>query len=178
MAIFKSSSTDDAFSTLTEKDVDGSFNTRGVPNSSKSCWACTASSSFFFKNFVLGMDTFFFMRCMYMFILSAQICMELGSSTTGMPYICAILAATYVMFMGSVLARMNSASSLGILLMSTGKMNSAVCPMLSATSLILTRAMSCEELLNVFRSTKMPSLLKAFHPPVQKVLQHFRFILR
>ena len=54
--------------------------------------------------------------------------MEFASSMTGMPWKSAIRAATYVMFIGSVRARMKSASIFGILLISTGKRNSALCP--------------------------------------------------
>ncbi|OPX78345.1 MAG: hypothetical protein A4E43_01124 [Methanosaeta sp. PtaB.Bin005] len=94
LATFKSSSTSETFSTRTEKDVDGSLRTRGLPSSSKSCLACWSSNSLFFRNLVLGMETPSFCRCMYMFILSAQILMDVGSSITGTPYISAILAAT------------------------------------------------------------------------------------
>ncbi|OPY34847.1 MAG: hypothetical protein A4E34_01210 [Methanoregula sp. PtaU1.Bin006] len=147
------------FSTRSENDVDGSLTMMGEPSSSKRRVTRSTERSFFDRNTVFGIETPIFIRWEYMLTLSEQIRIDAGSSMTGMPWNAAICAATYVTFIGSVLARMKSASIFGIFVISTGKMKSTEWPMPSATSRQWIRAVSCSALARVFLSTKMPSLL-------------------
>ena len=62
LATLMNSETVDAFSTLTEKDVEGSFKTKGVPSSSKRPLMHVSLTSFLLKNLVLGIEMFFFIR--------------------------------------------------------------------------------------------------------------------
>ena len=125
-----------------ENEVEGSFTISGVPSVSKSSTDPFDREIVFREKDGFGSATFFFWRWRNMLILSPQIWMESASSMTGMPWKSAMRAATYVMFIGSVRARMKSASIFGILLISTGKRNSTLCPRPSATSRQWMRALS------------------------------------
>jgi len=147
-----------AFSTCEENFVYGAFRTSGKPRYSKTCLRFSSLKSPA-KSSDFGEGMQFCLNRSSKTTFEEHTLIECGSSMTTLPRASAILDTTYAVFMGSVVARMKTASYSGMRFMSLLKIYSKRWPFASAVLLKRSRAVASSLVWKLYFSTKHPILM-------------------